>query len=105
MRGKSYGSLSAAGFGRHGFIGPVKYFNLFGTTSSPLHCGGMSRSNRCCLVLLALIFCAGRIFAASSDEERAFGVPMEMFRAHFWDLAETNFGEFAQKYPNSARVP
>jgi TolA-binding protein len=87
------------------FYRQLDYFNLSATTPNPLHWRGMFRLSRWCLIFLVLFISAGRIVAASSDEERAFGLAMDKFRTSLWDLAEKDFGDFVQKYPNSTRVP
>jgi TolA-binding protein len=56
------------------------------------------------IILLALVLGVGQVFAATSDDERAFGIAMDKFHAHLWDSAEKDFADFLQKYPNSGRV-
>jgi TolA-binding protein len=65
----------------------------------------MVRLSRRFLILIALICSAGRLLGANSEEERAFGVATDKFNAHFYEPAEKDFGDFAQKYPNSIHLP
>lgn len=79
-------------------------FKLFAAAPNGLCSGGMVRSGRIFLFVLALLFSAGALLAASADEENAFEVAMD--KLHIApDLAEKDFAAFVQKYPNSARVP
>jgi TolA-binding protein len=65
----------------------------------------MVRFARLFLILLALIFGATPVFAASSSETNAFAVAMDKFLHLSPDLSEKDFAEFVRKYPNSPRVP
>lgn len=82
------------------------YFKLFAPASNPLHFARMARSGRwfIFLLMLALVFRAGTVFAASAEEDRAFAVAVDKFHS-FPDLAERDFVNFLQKYPNSVHVP
>lgn len=80
------------------------YFHLFARPPFPLQFEGMVRSGRLLLVLLALIFSAANLFAANTEEERAFEVDVNKFHSAPW-VVEKDFEAFIQKYPNSARVP
>jgi TolA-binding protein len=64
----------------------------------------MVRLSRWLLLLMALVFSAGPVFAAPSPEDRAFAVAMDKFQT-FPDLAEKSFADFVLKFPNSSRVP
>src|SRR5215469_13340826 len=66
----------------------------------------MARSGRWILVLLllALVFRTGTVLAASAEEDRAFTVAVDKFNS-FPVLAERDFVNFLQKYPNSVHVP
>src|SRR4051812_49014 len=64
----------------------------------------MVRFARPFFILLALMFGAAPVFAASSGETNAFAVAMEKFRLSH-DLAEKDLADFVRKYPNSGRVP
>lgn len=64
----------------------------------------MVRLSRCFLFLLALMVGAGLAFAAGSAEQRAFDDAMDRFN-HVPELSEKSFADFAQKYPNSIRMP
>ena len=81
------------------------HFKLFASASNSLHFSGMVRSGRSCLFLcmLALAFSAGTLFAASSEED-SFTIAVDKFHT-FPDLAEKDFANFIQKYPNSLHVP
>jgi TolA-binding protein len=63
----------------------------------------MVRSGRVLLFLLALVFSAGKLYAASAEEERAFQVAMDKLSVPW--IAEQDFAAFVQKYPFSSRVP
>lgn len=78
-------------------------FPLFASPMNLLQLARMFRSGRLLLLLLAFLFSAGRLFAAMSEEERAFQVAMDKWSVPW--LAEQDFAAFVQKYPYSARVP
>src|SRR3954469_21507846 len=65
----------------------------------------MVRLIRPFLILLALVFGAAPVLAASSSETNAFAIAMDKFQHLSPDLAEKDFAEFVRKYPNSSRVP
>jgi TolA-binding protein len=46
----------------------------------------------------------GRSFAASGRENRAYTAALSAFQDAMWSRAETEFAQFAQKYPESDRV-
>lgn len=56
------------------------------------------------LFLLALVFRADTVVAGTAEEDRAFAVAVDKFNS-FRDLAERDFANFLQKYPNSVHVP
>jgi outer membrane protein assembly factor BamD (BamD/ComL family) len=56
------------------------------------------------LILCALSFCGGAA-AASSREERMFTAASSDFKNENWGRAETQFGQFIQRYPNSTNAP
>src|ERR1017187_2306723 len=72
---------------------------------SRLEFNRMSLSCRWFLILLTLIFSGTRIFAASSDESRAFDAAAMAFQNELWKVAETDFEDFTIKFPKSARLP
>src|SRR5438105_2535115 len=57
------------------------------------------------LVLGALLLTGSpRLLAASSAEARAFDAAYKAFSDTLWERAETEFGQFAKSYTNSARL-
>jgi TolA-binding protein len=60
---------------------------------------------RCMLALSLLLAAAPRLSAAGSPEESAFTAAYSEFVDGFYDFAETDFAEFARKYPSSVRLP
>jgi len=81
-----------------------QHFHLFARLPVPLQFVRMVRSGRLPLVLLALIFSVANLFAANTEEERAFEVAVNKFHSAPW-VVEKDFEAFVQKYPNSPRVP
>ena len=65
----------------------------------------MVRSGRWLLFfcLLALVIGAGNLRAATAEED-AFSIAVDKFNT-FPDLAEKDFVNFVQKYPNSIHIP
>jgi outer membrane protein assembly factor BamD (BamD/ComL family) len=63
----------------------------------------MVRSGRLLLFLLVLVFSAGKLYAANTEEDRAFQVAMDKFSVPW--LAERDLAAFVQKYPFSPRIP
>ena len=58
------------------------------------------------LILCALVLGGGQIFAASAaKEERAYAAAVGAFQDGMWSRAETEFAQFAQKYPKSTNAP
>ncbi len=65
----------------------------------------MVRPSKWALAVLALIFSAHLLIAASpTEEDRAFAVAQDELQS-FPDVAERNFANFIQKYPYSVRLP
>jgi TolA-binding protein len=56
------------------------------------------------LILLALSTGGGRCFAAGAAEDRAYAAAVSAFQDGMWGRAETEFAQFAQKYPKSGRL-
>ena len=56
------------------------------------------------LILCALSFCGG-VADASSREERLFTAASSDFKIENWGRAETEFAQFAQRYPKSTNAP
>ena len=56
------------------------------------------------LILLALSTGGERSFAASGREDRAYAAAAAAFQDGMWSRAETEFAQFAQKYPKSDRL-
>jgi TolA-binding protein len=58
------------------------------------------------LILFTLILSDGQIFAASAaKEQRAYAAAVSAFQDEMWSRAETEFAQFAQKYPKSTNAP
>jgi TolA-binding protein len=64
----------------------------------------MAFLRRWLLISCACALGGGQIFAASSREERAYAVAVGAFQDGMWSRAETQFAEFAKKYPGSTNV-
>jgi TolA-binding protein len=56
------------------------------------------------LILLALSTGGERSLAASAREDRAYAAAVTAFQDGMWSRAETEFGQFVQKYPQSDRL-
>lgn len=56
------------------------------------------------LLLLGCLLAVPRLWAASGAETQAFTAAEKVYFDADWRSAETDFGEFIQKYPNSSRV-
>lgn len=62
--------------------------------------------HRCILIALAwLLVHAGELGAATPEETRLLDAARESFRGGFFERAETEFGEFVRKFPESTGVP
>src|SRR5277367_2183597 len=58
------------------------------------------------LILFALVLSGAQIFAASvAKEQRAYAAAVSAFQDEMWSRAETEFAQFAQKYPKSTNAP
>ncbi len=57
------------------------------------------------LILFVLVLGGGQIFAASSKEERAYAAAVSSFQNEMWARAETQFEQFAARFPGSTNVP
>ena len=58
------------------------------------------------ILIAAVLLGAGGRAAAVSAEERAFtNAANALLRDGFYDWADEQFGKFAQKYPQSSRLP
>ncbi len=56
------------------------------------------------LLWFTLVLGGGQVFAASGRENRAYAAAVSAFKDAMWSRAETEFGQFVQKYPKSDRV-
>src|SRR5450432_645775 len=65
----------------------------------------MAFLRRWLLISCACALGGGQIFAAGSREERAYAIAVSAFQDEMWSRAETQFAEFAKKYPGSTNVP
>jgi TolA-binding protein len=65
----------------------------------------MAFLRRWLLISCACALGGGQIFAAGSREERTYAVAVSAFQDEMWSRAETQFAEFAKKYPGSTNVP
>jgi len=65
----------------------------------------MARWRRTILILGAVILSGGQLFAASTKEQRAYAAAVAEFQDEMWNLAETNFIQFLQKFPKSTNAP
>jgi len=58
------------------------------------------------LILFALVLSCGQLFAANATkEQRAYAAAVSAFQDGMWNRAETEFAQFAQKYPKSTNAP
>ncbi|MGA2854431.1 MAG: tetratricopeptide repeat protein, partial [Verrucomicrobiota bacterium] len=57
------------------------------------------------LILFALVLSGGPLSAASTREQRAYGVAVLDFQHEKWSRAETEFGQFVGKYKESTNAP
>jgi len=57
------------------------------------------------LILSALILSGGQLIAAGTKEQRAYAAAVAAFQDEMWGRAETEFAQFAQKYPKSTHAP
>jgi TolA-binding protein len=64
----------------------------------------MALLRRWLLIFSALVLGGGQLWAASR-EERAFAAATAAFQDQNWDRAETQFAQFAQRFPKSDKVP
>jgi TolA-binding protein len=55
-------------------------------------------------IAFALLLGGGQVFAASGRENRAYAAAVGAFHDEMWSRAETEFAQFAQKFPQSDRV-
>jgi TolA-binding protein len=55
-------------------------------------------------IAFALLLGGGQVFAASGRETRTYAAALGAFHDEMWSRAETEFAQFAQKYPKSDRV-
>ena len=55
-------------------------------------------------IAFALLLGGGQVFAASAREDRAYAAAASAFQDGMWSRAETEFAQFAQKYPKSDRL-
>src|SRR5438105_8981867 len=65
----------------------------------------MALVGRLILVLVLLSGTGLRLGAANSAENRVFEAAANAFRGTFYDRAEAEFADFAQKFPQSTRLP
>jgi len=57
-------------------------------------------------LVLIFVFCGACVFAAAPPaERRAFNTAMQSFRGGWWEIADRQFGEFINKYPQSELLP
>jgi len=66
--------------------------------------GRMVFLRRWLLLWFTLVLGGGQVFAASGRETRAYAAAVSAFHDAMWSRAETEFGQFVQKYPKSDRV-
>src|SRR5271170_7929513 len=59
---------------------------------------------RCFLIFSALVLGGTPIFAASTREDRAYAAAASAFQDAMWSRAETEFAQFAAKYPKSTNA-
>lgn len=79
-----------------GFFRPAASFTIM----------AMTLLRRLCIVTLALFPGALGVFAAgNAKEERAFSAAASAFQARMWSRAETEFGQFVERYPKSTNAP
>jgi TolA-binding protein len=64
----------------------------------------MAFLQRWLLIWFTLVLGSGQVFAASGRENRAYAAALGAFQDAMWSRAETEFAQFAQKYPKSDRV-
>ncbi|HEY5298984.1 MAG TPA: tetratricopeptide repeat protein [Verrucomicrobiae bacterium] len=65
----------------------------------------MAFLRRSFLILFALVLGGGHIFAASaSKEQRAYASAVAAFQNGMWNLAETEFLQFVEKFPDSTNA-
>ena len=64
----------------------------------------MAFLQRWLLIWFTLVLGGGQVFAASGRENRAYAAALSAFQDAMWSRAETEFAQFAQKYPKSDRV-
>jgi TolA-binding protein len=62
----------------------------------------MARLRPLLLILFALILSGARLFAS---EQHDFDAAAAAFQDNMWSRAETEFGDFIKKHPDSARIP
>jgi TolA-binding protein len=55
-------------------------------------------------IAFVLLLGGGQVFAASAREDRAYAAAASAFQDGMWSRAETEFAQFAQKYPKSDRL-
>src|SRR5712672_2209724 len=60
---------------------------------------------RQCFLAVTLLLIAAQRLSGATAETRDFNAAANAFGDGFYDWAEGKFGEFARKYPNSARLP
>jgi TolA-binding protein len=66
----------------------------------------MAFLRRCFLIVVALVFCGGQIFAAGgAKEQHAYAAAVNAFQDGIYPRAETEFAQFLQKYPQSTNAP
>ena len=57
------------------------------------------------LLLVALIFGGGQVFAASTREDRDYTAAVKAFQDKMWSRAEMEFGQFVNTYTESTNAP
>jgi TolA-binding protein len=88
-------------FGAATFAALISRF-CHGTASFRFGCMALLR--RWFLIFSALVLGGGQVFAASTREDRDYTAAVKAFQDGMWSRAETEFGQFRNKYPESTNA-
>src|SRR5688500_4160832 len=105
MPGKPHRPVFARGPGTAaGGLSLTLRFRALRSAARSLECEPMAALRKNFFVLAMLLFGVAALHAASG-ENRAFTAAAKAFQDKMWAWAESEFAEFAEKFPQSERRP